>query len=174
MARRPRLVVPGFPLHIVQRGNNRAVTFRCLEDFTCYGEALFAACRRYECSIHAYVFMPNHVHLLLTTEEVHGPSYMMQAVGRRFVQYVNTRYARTGTLWEGRFWSSVVHSERYFFACSRYIELNPVRARMVDGPDEYRWSSYGCNALGSDDRLVRPFVLYEALGARSAKWGGPL
>ena len=168
MARRPRLVVPGFPLHIVQRGNNRVVTFHCVEDVMCYREALFAACRRYECAIHAYVLMPNHVHLLITAEDVRGPSDMMQSVGRRFVQYVNTRYARTGTLWEGRFWSSVVHSERYFFTCSRYIELNPVRARMVDRPDEYRWSSYRCNALGQDDRLVTPFALYEALGVRSA------
>lgn len=168
MARRPRLVVPGYPLHIVQRGNNRAVTFRCLEDFTYYREVLFAATRRYECAIHAYVFMPNHVHLLVTSEDVRGPSHMMQAVGRRFVHFVNTRYARTGTLWEGRFWSSVVHSERYFFACSRYIELNPVRAGMVDKPAEYRWSSYRCNALGTDDRLVTPFALYDALGARSA------
>lgn len=168
MARPPRLVIPGFPLHIVQRGNNRAVTFHCPEDFACYREALFDASRRYECRIHVYVLMSNHTHLLITAEDVHGPSRMMQAVGRRFVQYVNARYARTGTLWEGRFRSSVVHSERYFFACSRYIELNPVRARMVDSPDEYGWSSYGHNALGVADRLITPFALYEALGTRPA------
>jgi putative transposase len=121
-----------------------------------------------ECAIHAYVLMSNHVHLLITAEDVRGPSHMMQAVGRRFVQYVNTRHTRTGTLWEGRFRSSVVHSERYFFACSRYIELNPVRARMVDQPHEYRWSSYCRNALGVADRLITPFALYEALGARPA------
>ena len=168
MARRPRLVVPGFPLHVVQRGNNRAATFHCPEDYTCYREALFAACRRYGCAMHAYVLMPNHVHLLITTDNACAPSHMMQAVGRRFVQYMNTRYTRTGTLWEGRFWSSVVHSERYFFACSRYIELNPVRARLVGEPDEYRWSSYGRNALGAADWLITPYALYEALGARSA------
>ena len=166
MARRPRLVVPGFPLHIIQRGNNRTATFHRPDDFACYRETLFAASQRYECAIHAYVLMPNHVHLLITAKDARGPSRMMQAVGRRFVRYVNTRYTRTGTLWEGRFWSSVVSSERYFLACSRYIELNPVRARMVDLPGEYRWSSYGHNALGVADRLITPFALYEELGAR--------
>jgi len=111
MARRPRLVVPGFPLHVVQRGNNRAATFHCPEDYTCYREALFAACRRYGCAMHAYVLMPNHVHLLITTDDACAPSHMMQAVGRRFVQYMNTRYTRTGTLWEGRFWSSPLTQE---------------------------------------------------------------
>ena len=166
MARRPRLVVPGFPLHIIQRGNNRMATFHRPEDFTCYRETLSSASQRYECAIHSYVFMPNHVHLLITARDASGPSRMMQAVGRRFVRYVNTRYTRTGTLWEGRFWSSVVNSERYFLACSRYIELNPIRARMVDAPDEYRWSSYHRNALGVSDRLITPFALYEELGAR--------
>jgi REP-associated tyrosine transposase len=168
MARRPRLVVPGFPLHIIQRGNNRIATFHRPEDFACYRETLSAASQRYECAIHAYVLMPNHVHLLITAEDARGPSRMMQAVGRRFVRYVNTRYSRTGTLWEGRFWSSVVSSERYFMACSRYVELNPVRAGMVDVPDEYRWSSYRHNALGAADRLITPFALYEELGARAA------
>ncbi len=152
------------PLHVVQRGNNRIAMFHYPEDFVRFRDILHAESGRFRCAIHAYVFMTNHVHLLITPEHDRGPSRMMQAIGRRFVHYMNTRYRRTGTLWEGRFRSSLVDSEQYMFACSRYIELNPVRARMTGDPSSYPWSSYRHNALGLDDRLITRHALYDALG----------
>ena len=163
MARPPRLVIPGVPLHVIQRGNNRTQTFLSPEGFVQYKRMLGDASRRYRCHIHAYVFMSNHVHLLVTAEDEQGPARMMQAIGRRYVRYVNTRHGRTGTLWEGRYRSSLVDSERYFLSCSRYIELNPVRAAMVGDPGDYHRSSYLCNALGEPDPLVTPHSVYEGL-----------
>jgi putative transposase len=168
MPRAPRLVVPGVPLHIVQRGNNRTRTFYCAEEFARYVDALHDASRRFGCAIHAYVLMSNHVHLLATPEDRWAPARMMQAVGRRIVPWVNARHERTGTLWEGRYRSSLVDSARYLFSCSRYIELNPVRAGMAAYPEEYRWSSHRCNAAGEPDPLVTPHERYLALGATAA------
>jgi putative transposase len=158
-------VIPGTPLHVIQRGNNRTAIFRSPDDFKCFLAILREASRRYQCAIHAYVLMPNHVHLLTTPEDEHGPARMMQAVGRQFTYYVNGRYARTGTLWEGRYRSSLVHTERYAFTCSRYIELNPVRAGMTSDAGLYPWSSYRHNALGIPDRLITPQLLYRDLGS---------
>lgn len=163
MPRLPRVVLPGAPVHVTQRGNNRTATFRSADDFDHYLSTLLDACRRFRCAIHAYVLMTNHVHLLITPEDNEGLSLMMQAIGRRYVRYVNARYRRTGTLWEGRFRSAVIDSERYFFTCSRYIELNPVRAQMVDHPHRYRWSSHRYNAFGEPDALIAPHPLYCAL-----------
>jgi REP-associated tyrosine transposase len=165
MARPPRLVVPGQPLHLIQRGNNRSPMFFADHDYTLFRDTLLQASRRFGCSIHAYVLMANHVHLLTTPIAEQAPARMMQAVGRRYVRYVNERYQRTGTLWEGRYRSSLVDSEHYLLVCSRYIELNPVRAGMVDRPHQYRWSSYRCNALGEADALITPHALYLALGS---------
>jgi len=165
MARMPRIVVPGQALHIIQRGNNRQPVFFCNEDYRIYLETLQQATVSHGCAVHAYVLMVNHVHFLLTPEQAEGPSRVMQAVGRSYVRYVNARYRRTGTLWEGRFKSSLISSERYLLTCSRYIELNPVRAGMVKHPGEYRWSSYRCNALGRQDGLITPHPLYEQLGS---------
>src|SRR5262245_49847920 len=106
MPRKPRLIVPGHPVHVIQRGHNRAPTFRCPDDFRRYRETLLEASRRSKCAIHAYVFMTNHVHLLVTPEDRDGIARVMQAIGRKYVRYVNARYERTGTLWEGRFRSS--------------------------------------------------------------------
>ena len=164
MARMPRIVVPGQALHIVQRGNNRQPVFFCSEDYRTYLEMFQQAAASHGCKVHAYVLMTNHVHLLLTPEQKEGPSRLMQAVGRCYVHYVNGHYRRTGTLWEGRFKSAVIDSERYLLICSRYIELNPVRAGMVEHPGEYRWSSYRCNALGRQDRIITPHPLYKQLG----------
>ena len=112
--------------------------------------------------------MTNHVHLLLTASEAHSPSRMMQALGGRYVRYFNDRFERTGTLWEGRFRSSVIDSDRYFFHCSRYIETNPVRAGLVTRPVDHRWSSHRCNAFGTFDPLVTVHSLYRALGDHDA------
>jgi putative transposase len=165
MARSPRLVVPGVPVHLIQRGNNRTATFRSADDFERYRETLYHASRRYRCAIHAYVLMTNHIHLLITPEDDSGLAYVVQTIGRRYVRWMNARYNRTGTLWEGRFRSSVIDSEQYLFACSRYIELNPVRAQMVDRPDQYCWSSHRHNAHGEPDALIAPHARYHALGS---------
>jgi len=164
MARTPRIVVPGQPLHLIQRGNNRQPTFYADEDYRFYLECLYDAASYHGCAVHAYVLMTNHVHLLLTPFSPQAVSRCMQAVGRRYVRYVNQVYRRSGTLWEGRFKSGLIDSEHYLFTCSRYIELNPVRARMVARPGDYRWSSYRGNALGRIDTLITPHHLYESLG----------
>jgi putative transposase len=165
MPRLPRLVVSGVPMHVVQRGNNRAATFRSADDFAGYRDTLSAASQQYACAIHAYVLMTNHVHLLVTPSDEQGPSRLMQAVGRRYVRCFNARYRRTGTLWEGRYWSTPINSERHLLACSRYIEMNPVRAGLVGEPAQYQWSSYGHNVGGAPDRLITPHTLYESLAA---------
>ena len=108
--------------------------------------------------------MTNHVHLLVTPKEIGGVSKLMQSLGRRYVPYFNFQYKRSGTLWEGRFRSCLVQSERYLMECYRYIELNPVRAAMVEGPGEYKWSSYQCNGLGVESKLITPHQQYMSLG----------
>jgi putative transposase len=108
--------------------------------------------------------MTNHVHLLITGDESSAISRTMQTLGRRYVGYVNASYRRTGTLWEGRFKACLVDSDTYVLTCYRYIELNPVRAAMVEEPAAYRWSSYQTNALDAGGALVTPHPAYLALG----------
>lgn len=165
MARMPRAVVPGLPLHIVQRGNNRQPVFFGERDYANYLVDLSEAAATHGCAVHAYVLMTNHVHLLVTPSESDGPSRLMQQLGRRYVGYVNRVHGRTGTLWDGRFRSALLQSDAYFLACSRYIELDPVRAAMVSSPAAYRWSSHRCNALGHTDAVLTPHPLYLSLGA---------
>ncbi len=164
MPRRPRLQLAEVPLHIVQRGINREPCFFAEEDYHCYLHWLEEAARDCGCAIHAYVLMTNHVHLLLTPAENGSPARLMQSLGRRYVQYVNRFYRRTGSLWEGRYKSSLVQAESYLLACYRYIELNPVRAGMVSDPGQYRWSSYRANGLGQLDARLTPHTLYLAQG----------
>ena len=154
MARKPRFNLPGVPQHVIQRGNNRESCFFDAEDYRCYLDALGHASKQCGCAVHAYILMTNHVHLLVTQERRDGVSAMMQSLGRRYVRYINDRHRRTGTLWEGRYKAALVDSERYLLACYRYIELNPVRAGMVELPGRYPWSSYRYNALGMPDSLV--------------------
>ncbi|MDP2132084.1 MAG: transposase [Sulfuritalea sp.] len=165
MPRRARLSLPGVPLHLIQRGNNRQGCFFADEDYRFYLDWLGEYAGKFGCHIHAYVLMTNHVHLLVSADHAAAPGTLMKALGQRYVQYVNRVYRRSGTLWEGRFRSCLIQSEHYLLACQRYIELNPVRAAMVEHPGEYRWSSYRANGQGADDALVRPHDLYEALGA---------
>lgn len=165
MARLPRICLPGIPQHVIQRGNNRQVCFACEADFAAYAHWLEEASRKCQVAVHAWVFMTNHVHLLVTPEIEGGVSRMMQMLGRRYVRYFNTIYRRTGTLWEGRFKSCIVDAENYLLVCQRYIELNPVRAGMVTVPEDYRWSSYGVNGLGKPVKLWTPHPVYQELGA---------
>lgn len=164
MPRKPRFYLPGVPVHLVQRGNNRQAVFFAEEDYRTYLHWLEKGARIHGCAIHAYVLMTNHVHLLLTPADGKSASRLIQYVGRHYVPYVNYRYRRSGTLWEGRHKGCLVAQDRYFLACSRYIELNPVRARMVDTPDMYPWSSFRNNAAGESNALITPHVLYRALG----------
>jgi putative transposase len=160
MARLPRLGVAGVPHHVIQRGNNRQVCFGATEDFVAYAHWLREGALKHEVAVHAWVFMSNHAHLLVTPSTGDGVSKMMQALGRCYVRYFNTKYERSGTLWEGRFRSCVIEAERYLLACQRYIELNPVRAGMVEDPADYRWSSYQVHAMGVPAALHTPHELY--------------
>jgi len=164
MARSPRITIPAYPHHIIQRGNNRSATFFADEDYRYFLECLRQAKVKCHCRIYAYVLMTNHFHLLVEPAEIGDLGRFMQSVGRRYVRYVNETYRRTGTLWEGRFKSATVGRDEYLIACSRYIELNPVRAGMVAHPKDYRWSSYQRRALGILDRLLDEDPWYEGLG----------
>ena len=164
MPRKPRFNLPGVPQHIIQRGNNREPCFFSEQDYLRFIEDLATASGKYQCRIHAYVLMTNHVHLLITPTVENALSQMMQALGRRYVYYINRQYGRTGTLWEGRYKSCLVDSDRYLLTCMRYIELNSVRAGMVEHPGDYKWSSYHTNAYGHEDRLIHRHPLYIALG----------
>ena len=164
MPRRARITVAGVPHHVVQRGHNRQATFFADEDYLAYRHSLKEGAQRYHCAIHAYVLMTNHVHLLVTPANEDGLSRLMRYLGSRYVQYVNFVYRRRGTLWEGRFKSSLVQAEEYLLTCMRYIELNPVRANMVNDPAQYRWSSYRHNGLGQADERITPHPLYVSLG----------
>ena len=168
MPRLPRLVLVGYPHHVILRGNNREPIFIADEDYQYYLDKLRDACIKHDCDLHAYVLMTNHVHLLITPHKEEGMAKVMQMVGRYYVHYFNHCYRRTGTLWEGRYKSTVVDSDDYALICYRYIELNPVRARMVEDPVDYPWSSYRFNAMGEDNDLVTPHSLYTALAETSA------
>ena len=163
MARLPRIVLVGHPHHVIVRGNNREPIFIADEDYQFYLEKLRLACEKHQCDVHAYVLMTNHVHLLITPHKADGIAKVMQMVGRYYVQYFNYCYRRTGTLWEGRYKSTVIDSDNYALICYRYIELNPVRAGMVDEAAKYPWSSYRFNALGADDALITTHALYAEL-----------
>ena len=165
MARKPRFNMEGIPKHIIQRGNNRQATFFAEQDYQFYLSCLTEAAKKYDCTIHAYVLMTNHVHLLATPNQPEGISHMMQSVGRRYVQTINYTYKRSGTLWEGRYKASLIQSETYLLTCMRYIELNPVRANMVKQPQDYKWSSHQVNALGIKSDLISSHTEYDALGA---------
>ncbi len=164
MPRRARLRLAGLPLHIIQRGNNRAPCFYADEDYGLYLHHLAQLALKFECAVHAYVLMTNHVHLLLTAAKEDGPSLLMKHLGQRYVQYVNKTYRRSGMLWEGRFRSSIVQRDGYALKCQRYIELNPVRAKMVRDPRDYAWSSYLVNAELKASYLIAPHQEYIGLG----------
>jgi putative transposase len=168
MPRKPRFTLPGIPQHVIQRGNNREPCFLAKQDYRRYLDELTWVADKHSCRLHAYVLMTNHVHLLVTPMKEFGIGETMQALGRRYVYYINKTYRRSGTLWEGRYKASLVDSEAYLLSCMRYIELNPVRAGMVNHPGDYKWSSYAANAQGQTDLLLSPHPLYTALGETTA------
>lgn len=167
MPRKPRMYLAGIPAHIVQRGNNRDTCFFSDDDYLFYSDVLGQGLRRYHVKLHAYCLMTNHVHLLMTPEDEFSISHVMQHIGRRYVQYINKTYRRSGTLWEGRHKASLVDADNYLLKCYRYIEMNPVVASMVETPERYRWSSYGWHAWGRSNEIIKDHVLYEQLGCTS-------
>ena len=168
MPRRPRVILPEVLLHVIQRGNNRQACFFADEDYRFYLEWLAEYAAKSGCLIHAYVLMTNHVHLLVSGKSASSVAGLMKALGQRYVQYVNRMYRRSGTLWEGRFRSCLIQEED-LLSCQRYIELNPVRARMVAHPADYLWSSFRANGQGEDSPVLSPHPLYMALGSDSAE-----
>jgi len=154
--------------HVINRGTNRCDIFRAEKDYASFLAFLLDAANRYHLDVHSYTLMTNHLHVIATPRVEGALSKAMHLLGTRYVGYFNRRYARTGTLFEGPFKSSVIDTERYWFTCMRYVELNPVRAGLVAAPGEYRWSSYRANALGMRDDLILPHAMYQALGESAA------
>jgi putative transposase len=164
MARLPRLTLPGYPHHVIQRGNNRQAIFAKTADYQRLLDLLDDNARQFEVAIHAYVLMSNHFHLLVTPQSSDGLPQMMQAVGRRYVRYFNDSQQRSGTLWEGRYRSTLIQTDRYLLACMAYIDLNPVRAGLVAQAADYPWSSHGHFIGRRADKLVTPHPLVWELG----------
>ena len=164
MARLPRLTLPGYPHHVIQRGNNRQPIFVSSSDRQLLLDLLDENAKKFEVAIHAYVLMGNHFHLLATPQTTDGLPQMMQALGRRYVRLFNDSQGRTGTLWEGRYKSTLIQTDRYLLACMAYIDLNPVRAGLVAHMANYPWSSYGHYAGARTDKLITPHPLYWELG----------
>lgn len=164
MARLPRLTLPGYPHHVIQRGNNRQVIVASDSDREVLLDMLGTNARAHRVAINAYVLMDNHFHLVLTPETEVGVPTMMQAVGRSYVRYFNDRHGRTGTLWEGRYKSTLMQTERYLLACMAYLDLNPVRAGVVGEPQQYLWSSHRHFIGQIQDKRVTPHPMYWSLG----------
>ncbi|MHB8950402.1 MAG: REP-associated tyrosine transposase [Rhodoferax sp.] len=164
MARLPRLTLPGYPHHIIQRGNNRQAIFAGTPDYQTLLDLLQENAKKFDVAVHAYVLMSNHFHLLATPHTLDGLPQMMQAVGRRYVRYFNDSQHRSGTLWEGRYKSTLIQTERYLLACMVYIDLNPVRAGLVEQARDYPWSSHGHYTGLRSDKLITPHPLIWELG----------
>ena len=164
MARLARVSVPGYPYHVIQRGNNRQRIFTSDADRVVMCDLLSENATRFEVAIHAYVLMDNHFHLLLTPSTADGLPRMMQALGRKYVRHFNDAHQRSGTLWEGRYKSALVQTERYLMACMVYLDLNPVRAGLVSRPLDYPWSSHAHYVGARIDRLITPHALVWELG----------
>ena len=169
MARMGRYFVKDQALHVIQRGNNRGAIFFSDDDRRQYLDWLAEAAGEYGLAVHAYVLMPNHMHLLVTPADADSLPRTMQSLGRRYVRYINRKRRRTGTLWEGRYRAAPIDSDEYFFSCCRYIELNPVRAGLADRPGRYRWSSYRAHAEGADDPLASGHPVFRRLGRSLAE-----
>lgn len=164
MARLPRLTLPDYPHHVIQRGNNRQAIFVTTADYRMLLDLLQEQAKKWDVAVHAYVLMSNHFHVLATPRTADGLPKMMQAVGRSYVRYFNSAQKRTGTLWEGRYKSTLIQAERYLLACMAYIDLNPVRAGLVLQAQDYPWSSHGHYLGLRTDRLITPHALYWELG----------
>ena len=168
MARLPRLYVEGMTQHVIVRSNDGGDVFLREDDYFAYLDYLEDAAERYGCIIHAYVIMSNHLYLLVSPQTKQSLSRTLQSVGRRYTQYFNKAFDRSGNLWNSRYKTTLIDAKRYLLPCMRYIELNPVRTKLVKHPKAYPWSSYRCNALGEKNLLLTPHKLYRRLGRNSA------
>ena len=169
MPRTARLIVPDVAVHIVQRSHDRAACFLDDADREAYLHALRTHAMRFDCAVHAYCLMTNHVHVLLTPAERTSCSQLMKHVAQRYSKRMKAKTGRMGTLWESRFFSALVPSEMYALACYRYIDLNPVRAGLAAHPAEYRWSSYRANAAIQFDDFLVQHAAYSALATDHAR-----
>ena len=160
MARLPRLTLAGYPHHVIQRGNNRQAIFVTAADYQYLLGLIEENAKKFEVDVHAYVLMTNHFHLLATPQTDAALPQLMQAVGRSYVRYFNDSQRRTGSLWEGRYRSTLIETDRYLLACMAYIDLNPVRAAMVTEPLDYAWSSHGFYVGARSDKLITPHSLF--------------
>ena len=164
MPRKPRFYQADIPAHVYQRGHNKSPVFFDVYDYLEFLRILKKTADALSCAVHAYVLMTNHVHFLLTPSDEKGISLLFQSLGREYVRYINQRYGRCGSLWQGRHKGNVINSSEYFLLCMQYIEMNPVRANMVDHPAKYRWSSFAANALGESNNIIRCHDEYLGLG----------
>jgi putative transposase len=164
MARLPRLVVAHHPHHVIQTGNDSQLVFREADDYQRFLVWLKESAREFKVAVHAYVLMPNHFHLLASPATEEGLAQMMQRIGRYYVPWYNAKYSRTGSLFQGRFKTSLIDAERYFMVCSRYIESNPVRSQLVPDARDYPWSSFAHHAGLRSDPVITDHALYWALG----------
>ena len=165
MPRAARVILPNYPHHIIQRGHNRSVVFTTDEDYLYYLENLKEWKKELDCKIYAYCLMTNHIHLIVACgEKVENLGLLMKRVAGRQTRYVNKLEGRRGTLWESRFKSSPIEIDEYLLACCRYIELNPVRARIVDNPGQYKWSSYRFKVGGEEADWIDLDPCYQGLG----------
>ena len=169
MARLPRIVIPNQPMHIMHRGNNRQIIFETEDDMLRIKEDISHALIKSDCDLHAYVIMTNHLHLLITPKEKGTLAVFMQSMANRYVRYFNATRKKTGTIWEGRYKSCLIDSENHLFKLYKYIESNPVKAKMVDDISDYKWSSYRHNAYAKKDKLIKEHALYLALGTSTKK-----
>ena len=164
MARSPRHFVPGYPSHVTHRGNNRQRIFHCEGDYRFLWNCIKEGADEHRVAVNAYVFMGNHVHLLMTPDDPTAISRAMHSASRRYAGYFNKRYERTGTLWEGRFRASLVKTDAYFLTCHRYIDQNPLRAGLARVPEQYPWSSHRFYAMGEANPLVTAHHAISILG----------
>lgn len=164
MPREARIVLPGVPHHIIQRSQSGLPCFSSDQDYQIYLSWLLEYRDRAQCHIHAYVLMPDHVHLLVTPEKLWSMGELMRRTGQRYAQYYNRKYQRTGALWEGRYRSCIACEPGYILNCYRYIEMNPVRRGLCADPGDYAWTSYRTNALGEDSKLLAAEDAYDSLG----------
>jgi putative transposase len=165
MARRHRFFLEGVPLHVIFRGNERQAIFRREGDRHYFRDLLVEGVRKRGIQVHAYVFMTNHVHLLATPSTKESFPGLFRSLGASYVHYFNKYCERSGHLWEDRYKSLYVHDGPHLLGCMRYVELNPVRAGMVDEAGAFAWSSYRANAWGREDDLVTPHSTFLQLGS---------
>jgi putative transposase len=162
---RRRFYVEGLSLHVRHRGNNRMPIFLETSDYELYLEMMAGASRRAQVDVNAFALMTTHTHLVVTPSSPDALPRMMQVLGARYGRYFNRTYGRIGTVWNGRYSASLIDDERYWLTCLRYVEQNPLRAKMVAKPEDYRWSSYAAHAYGHRPHWLTYHPIYESLGS---------